>query len=433
MEEFDDLANWAFVGVANYNAAMDWIYLDSNATTQPAPEVVAVMQEVNEQLWANPSSVHRFGQMARQRVELARASVAKLIGARDRELIFTSGGTESNNLALRGVFAAKPDNEGGRCVLITNRVEHSAIREPAAFFAEHGVEVVYIDVDINGCVQPESLDVVLGQIVKTGDTILVSVQWANNETGTIQPLDAIANVIERHRQRLREIDIEQGGRSRLLFHSDATQAVGKIPVDVQTIPIDLMTFAAHKFHGPKGIGGLYVRSGVKLQPINLGGPQERDRRGGTENTPGIIGMGVAAELADAFLGDGAADREVEQGRALRDRFETKLCESLPGAVVNSVDSTRIWNTSNVAFPQLEAEAILLSLSERSICASAGAACSSGSLEPSPVLLAMGIPETLAHGSVRFSLSRYTTEKEIDAALRVVPQVIEKLSRTLPVG
>lgn len=406
------------------------MYLDNNATTPPAPQVVAAMQEVNEQLWANPSSVHRFGQMVRQRVELARASVAKLVNARDREIIFTSGGTESNNLALRGTLATKSgDHNDQPAVLITTLVEHSAVREPAAYFAEQGIRLVQLDVDVAGSVQPQSLDAALQAHLAPGVTVLVSVQWANNETGVIQPLDELLAIVESHRARLRELDSEHKTRTRLLFHSDATQAVGKIPVDVQAMPIDLMTFASHKFHGPKGVGGLYVRSGVKLQPTNLGGPQERDRRGGTENTPGIIGMGVAADLAVEFLADGEA---IERGRSLRDRFENELCEALPDAVVNSVDRPRIWNTSNMAFPQLEAEAILLSLSERGVCASAGAACSSGSLEPSPVLLAMGIPETLAHGSVRFSFSRYTTEEEVGESLRIIPQVIEKLARTLPV-
>ncbi|MEX2213340.1 MAG: cysteine desulfurase family protein [Phycisphaeraceae bacterium] len=420
---------------------MDVIYLDNNATTQPAPQVVAAMQEVNTRLWANPSSVHRFGQQVRQRVELARAAVAKLIGAKDRELIFTSGGTEANNLALRGVLAEgmkERRDEGtkdgceaasGKRVLITTKIEHSAVREPAKLLGEWGGQVVYLPVDQSGFVEPVALRDALEINVRAADTAVVSVQWANNETGVLQAIGDLAAVIEGHRVKLRECEAASG-RGRLLFHVDATQAVGKMAVNVHGAGIDLMTFAAHKFHGPKGVGALYVRSGVRLKPQNLGGPQERDRRGGTENTPGIIGMGVAAELAQAFVQDGAA---IARLSALRDRFEQTLTHALPDAVINSVSRPRLWNTSNLGFPRLEAEAILLGLSERGVCASAGAACSSGSLEPSPVLLAMGIPESIAHGAVRFSLCRFTTEEEIGEASRVVIEVVKKLSRTLPVA
>ncbi len=448
---------------------MSWIYLDNNATTQPAPQVVAAVTEVNEQLWANPSSVHRFGQMVRQRVELARGAVAKLIGAKDREILFTSGGTESNNLALRGTLwprgaaagAGNPQTpspaaaDGGTLsrkergadrVLITTKVEHAAIREPAAALVEAGVQVVYLPINRDGWVDPAALAAALEEHVRPGAAALVSVQWANNETGVIQPVAELAAVIAAHRDALKAreaaapVRSDTGGnnnRTRVLFHVDATQAVGKLPVNVNDASafstgaaIDLMTFSAHKFHGPKGVGALYIRGGVKIHPQNLGGPQERDRRGGTENTSGIVGMGVAAELAEAFLKDAAA---VARQRELRDRLERGLCEALSDAVVNSAGKPRAWNTTNLGFPRLEAEAILLGLSERGLCASAGAACSSGSLEPSPVLLAMGIPPIVAHGSVRFSLSRWTTHDEIDEAIRIVPLVVDKLRRTLPVG
>ncbi len=409
----------------------DWIYLDNNATTQPLDEVAAAMTEVNTTLWANPSSVHRFGQMVRQRVELARAQVAKLINCRDRELIFTSGGTESNNLALRGsieaAVAGNADHDA-KPVIITTPIEHSAIREPAEALGKAGAEVVELPVDIDGRIDPKALAEALANRASSGAVCVVSIQWANNETGVIQPMSELVEAVQQFRAEQREAD----STPKVLLHSDATQAVGKLPVDAKAMGLDMMTFAAHKFHGPKGVGALFVRSGVRVRPQTRGGPQERERRGGTENTAGIIGMGVAAEAAAAFVADSSKPDAVRQ---LRDRFEKGVLESCPGAEVNGVRSgqgERLWNTSNIAFPRLEAEAILLGLSEKGVCASAGAACSSGSLEPSPVLLAMGIDEPLAHGSVRFSLSRFTTEDEIDRALAIVPEVIERLARTLPV-
>jgi len=412
---------------------MDWLYLDNNATTQPAPQVIAAMNEVNEQLWANPSSVHRFGQSVRQRVELARASVAKLVGCKDREIIFTSGGTESNNLALRGALnIGAPANTDHRRLLITTKIEHAAVREPAAMLESLGTEVIYLPISVDGWVNPQDVMKALMDHASPGDTVVVSIQWANNETGIVQPIEEIAAQIASCRQMLKQREVEENyaGKSRLLFHVDGTQAVGKMSVNLASIGIDLMTFAAHKFHGPKGIGALFVRSGLKLRPQNLGGPQERDRRGGTENTPGIIGMGVAADLAKAFIEDESA---IASKQSMRDRFEKLIIESLPDVVINSGSKPRLWNTSNLGFPRLEAEAILLGLSEKGLCASAGAACSSGSLEPSPVLLAMGIDPMVAHGSVRFSLSRYTTQDEIDRAAKLIPQVVMKLARTLPVG
>ncbi len=412
---------------------MDWLYLDNNATTQPAPQVVAAMNEVNEQLWANPSSVHRFGQMVRQRVELARASVAGLIGCKDREIIFTSGGTESNNLALRGALNPDAGAAGeNRRLLITTKIEHAAVREPAAMFATHGAEVIHLPISADGCVDPRSVKETLESQAESGDTIVISVQWANNETGIIQPVEAIAREVAAFRESMkqRESPADHAARTKIYFHVDATQAVGKMIVNLADAAIDLMTCSAHKFHGPKGVGVLFVRSGIRLRPQNMGGPQERDRRGGTENTPGIIGMGVAAELAKSFVEDAKA---ISHQEALRDELERQVIAALPGTVINSGNRPRLWNTSNLGFPRLEAEAILLGLSEKGLCASAGAACSSGSLEPSPVLLAMAIDPIIAHGSVRFSLSRHTTREEIDQAAAIIAQVVMKLSRTLPVG
>jgi cysteine desulfurase len=388
---------------------MDWIYLDNNATTQPAQAVVDTVNTANEQYWANPSSVHRFGQMVRQQLELARASVAQLIGARPREICFTSGGTEANNLALNGSHAT---------VLFTSQAEHAAVRQPAEKLEKQGCRVVMLKLDACGIVTPDTLAKALQTHVKADDTALVSLQWANNETGMIQPIAQLINVAHSHQYRVS-------------FHVDATQVVGKLPVDVHAIDADMLTLAAHKFHGPKGAGALYIKRGIRLEAQILGGPQERELRGGTENIPAILGMGKAAEMALAFVTNPAL---LEGLTKLRNRLEKTICQNCTDVVVNPCNITeagqhqRLWNTTNLGFTKLEAEAILLMLSEKGICASAGAACSSGSLEPSPVLLAMGVKPEVAHGSVRLSLSRNTTEQEIEQACQIIPQVITKLRK-----
>lgn len=450
---------------------MQWVYLDNNATTRPADEVVRAMAAAHEQYWANPSSVHRLGQMARQQVETAREQVARLIGAQPRELIFTSGGTEANNLALWGLLSggARRGGEGG--VLVTSRVEHSAIREPAETLAEAGVAVRWLALGQHGVIEPATLGEALEEVVFGGEggngggadgggdpaqrsptrsepaltpgVVLVSLQWANNETGVVQPVAALAERV----RAARAAASARGVRTRIYFHVDATQAVGKLPVDVGACGTDLLTLSAHKFHGPKGIGALWVRRGVRLRPQQRGGPQERDRRGGTENTAGIIGMGAAAELAAAFVADGARVAELA---AMRDRFERAIVAAVGGTagaegvsvvvhgagvagVAGTAGVQRLWNTTNIGFVGLEAEAILLGLSELGVCVSAGAACSSGSLEPSPVLLAMGVPEPVAHGSVRFSLSRETRQAELDEAAKRVGEVVGRLRQTLPLA
>ena len=404
---------------------MEWIYLDNNATTQPAPQVLAAMAQINEEIWPNPSSMHRFGQMARQRMELARTAVAQLLSARPREVVFTSGGTESNNLALRGTVGVALE----RCVaklpprIITSRIEHPAIREPVEHLEHLGAEVHDLPIDRAGRVDPSDLSAALDNPDGVGRLTLVSVQWVNNETGVIQPIEDLAAVCRRHD--------ETSGGSPVLFHSDATQAVGKIPVDVKASCVDMLTLSGHKFHGPKGAAALYVRTGVRLRPQNLGGPQERDRRGGTENVAALVGLGVAADLARNFLKDQSAAQHLA---GVRDRLETGLLGVVAGMVVNH-DGTvpRLWNTTNIGFANLEAEAILVALSEKGLCVSAGSACSSGSLEPSPVLVAMGVPDYIAHGSVRFSISRFTTNSDINQALRIVPEVVKRLGMTLPLG
>lgn len=392
---------------------MRTIYLDNNATTRPLPSVVEAVHEALADLWANPSSIHRAGQRVRQRMELARESVARLIGASPREIIFTSGGTESTNLAIVGSLHAQ--STPARRVVVTDRLEHSATRDLAASLAERGVGIIWLPLDDRGRVDAAALEALLAE--RGGEIAVVSVQWANNETGAIQPVRAIGEACKRHGVR---------------FHCDGTQWVGKMPTNVADTPIDLMTFSAHKFHGPKGVGALYVRRGVRISREIIGGPQEREMRGGTENVPGILGFGAAAEAARIWLAERAESGRdgVDALRARRDRFERMVLQRVPDAVVNAAGAERLWNTSNIAFPRLEAEAILLLLSERGVYASAGAACSSGSLDPSPVLLAMGVPPELAHGSIRFSISRETTAEELDEAVEVIAASIARLRSNL---
>jgi cysteine desulfurase len=353
--------------------------------------------------YGNPSSVHRFGQHARQGIDEARAQLAAMIGSADAELMFTGGGTEAVNTAVRGLLAARAPRKR----IVTTTVEHSATRELCAQLAKEGAEVVELPVDSTGALDLDRLATAV-----TDDTALVTTMWGNNETGVLFPADRIAAICKARR---------------VPYHCDGTQAVGKIPVDVAQLGVDAMSFASHKFHGPKGVGALFARRGLRVRPLLIGGPQERARRGGTENVPGIVGMGKAAELARAAL------PEMARVARQRDRLERETLARIPDTHVNGRTDARLPNTTNVGFTRLEAEAILLLLSEQGVCASAGAACSSGSLEPSHVLRAMNIDPKVAHGAIRFSLSRYTTDAEIDRALEVLPRVIERLRAVLPVG
>jgi cysteine desulfurase len=385
------------------SSTMIQVYLDNNATTRPSAEVIDAMLPFLREGYGNPSSVHRFGQLARQAVDEARHRVATLIGGTDANVLFTGGGTESINTAVRGVLRAR----GPRNRIVISSVEHSATRELCQQLAKEGAEIVTIGVS-----QAGELDLAALRDAITEQTALVSIMWANNETGVIFPVAQIAELCR---------------AAKVPFHCDATQAIGKLAVDVGAAGVDLMSFASHKFHGPKGVGALYVRKGMRFGPLLIGGPQERGRRGGTENVPGIVGMGVAAEVAMAALAD------MPRVAALRDRLEAQILARVGDAIVNGQPDNRVPNTTNIGFHRLEAEAILLLLSEQGIYASAGSACSSGSLEPSPVLLAMGIDPKYAHGAIRFSLSKYTTDEEIDRTLAVVPEVIARLRRVLPVG
>jgi cysteine desulfurase len=376
---------------------MDLVYLDNNATTRPDPRVVDAMLPFLGERFANPSSLYHAAQQVRYAVEVARGQVAGLIEAPPRQIVFTSGGTESNHLAIRGVLAARPD----RRHVITTAVEHDCILQLCAQLRREGCEVTCLGVDERGRLDLDRLEAAI-----TPQTALLSVMHANNETGVIFPIEQIAAIARRHGVPL---------------HVDAAQSVGKIPIDVDTLGADLLSIAAHKLHGPKGVGALYVRRGVRLRGQLLGGHQEHDLRAGTENVPGIVGFGVAAELAARHLPE-----ELGRVRELRDRLESGILERVPYARRLGDADNRLPNTTNIGFASLEAEAILIVLSSHGICASSGSACSSGSLEPSHVLTAMGIDRALMHGAIRLSLSRFNTTEEIDRVIDVMPSLLKRL-------
>jgi cysteine desulfurase len=384
------------------------IYLDNNATTQVDPAVREAMWPFLGEHYGNPSSTHRFGQESRQALEAARHQLASLLGCDVRELVFTSGGTESDNAAIHGLLAVRAP----RKLIVTSTVEHSAVRTPLQALAKSAHTVIEIPVDPQGAIDLDLLAKTLAD--RAPDIALVSIMWANNETGVLFDIPRIGELCRSHSVPL---------------HVDGVQTVGKIPFSLRDLPVDLFSISAHKFHGPKGTGALYVRRGARWAPFIKGGPQERDRRGGTENVAGIVGMGVAAQLAAAAL---ASQTEWHRVAKLRDDFEREVLRRIPDSHINGNPAHRLPNTTNIGFAGLEAEAILLLLSEQDICASAGAACSSGSLEPSHVLRAMHLPDRIAHGAIRFSLSRRTSESDIHAALAVLPGVIERLRVTLPV-
>jgi len=386
------------------------IYLDNNATTRVDEQVRQAMEPWLAEHYGNPSSLHRFGQESRQAIELARHQVAELLSCAPGEIVFTSGGTESDNAAIMGVVDRW---KGSPRRIVTSTVEHSAVREPIRWVEKQGHTVTEIPVDTRGNLD---IDALRGELAK-GNVGLVSIMWANNETGVIFDIAAIAQVV-------REASGEAvAAKGSVVFHVDAVQAAGKIPLKVAGLGVDLLSVSGHKFHGPKGVGALYVRRGAAWSPFMRGGPQERERRGGTENVPAIVGIGAAAQLARAAL---AKDPNWTVVRALRDRLERGLLERIPETFVNGDPEHRLANTTNIGFAGLEAESILLLLSEQGVCASAGAACASGSLEPSHVIQAMGIPERIAHGAVRFSLSSRTTAEEIEKVLEIMPPLIARL-------
>jgi cysteine desulfurase len=384
--------------------AMD-VYFDNNATTQVLPEVAEAMLPFYTQFYGNPSSIHRFGSGLGQQIEHARAQVAALIGAADPvEVIFTSCGTEGDNAAIRGMLEARPD----RRHIVTTRVEHSAVLGLCQHLEKKGYRVTWLSVDQDGGLDLAELSAALSD-----DTALASIMWANNETGVIFPIDEIGAIT-----RAKQIPL----------HVDAVQAAGRFPIDVSALPVDLLTISGHKFHAPKGVGALYVRRGITFQPFLIGGHQERNRRAGTENVAGIIGMGKAAEIALSRL---STDRAYVV--KLRDRLETLLLASCPESRVNGQKQARLPNTSNISFRYLEGESILVLLYQQGICASTGSACTAGSAEPSHVLRAMNVPADWLQGAVRFSLSRFNSEAEIDYINEKMPAIVQRLQGLSALG
>lgn len=380
------------------------IYLDNNATTAVAPEVLDEMLPYLRELYGNPSSMHTFGGQLHRKIEEARAKVAALLGAEPEEIIFTSCGTESDNTAIMSGIESYPQKRH----IVTTRLEHPAVLNFSKHLARKGYRVTFLPVDSKG-----RLD--LGAFLKSLDenTAIVSIMYANNETGVIFPIPEISEILRERK---------------ILFHTDAIQAVGKIPIDLKKLPVDMLSLSGHKLHAPKGVGALYVRKGTRFYPYIIGGHQERGRRAGTENVASIIGLGKACELAKENL-----EKEVSYLSKLRDKLETALLQCCPDVRINGDTENRLPNTTNISFEYIEGEAILLRLNEYGICASSGSACTSGSLEPSHVLRSMGVPFTAIHGSIRFSLSRYNTETEIDEVIKIVPKIIKELRELSPFG
>lgn len=378
------------------------IYMDNNATTRVAPEVLEAMLPYFSEQYGNPSSMHRFGGQVGSKIAQARESIARLLGAAPDEIIFTSCGTESDSTAIWAAIRSNPEKKH----VITTRVEHPAVKNLCEHLSKRDYRVTFVPVDREGRLD---LDFLYRHI--TDDTAIVSIMWANNETGVIFPIEEIAGHLK-----------NRG----IAFHTDAVQAVGKIPIDLGKVPVDMLSLSGHKLHGPKGIGVLYVRKGTKFSPFLLGGHQERGRRAGTENVASIIGLGRASEFVAAKMKE-----ENTRVKALRDKLEKALIQTVPNAFVNGDINQRLPNTTSISFEYIEGESILLLMDEYNIAASSGSACTSGSLEPSHVLRAMGVPFTAAHGSIRFSLSVYNTEDEVDMVIEKMPPIIERLRSMSP--
>jgi len=382
---------------------MRTIYLDNNATTQVAPEVIEAMLPFFKDMWGNPSSMHTFGGQVARHLDQAREQTAALIGAEHPdEIVFTSCGTESDNAAIMSAVQAAPKKNR----VVTTSVEHPAVLSVAKYLEETGEDVVFLPVDSLG-----RLDMGEFEQALSGETAIVSIMWANNETGVIFPIERIA-----------EKCAERG----IPLHVDAVQAVGKIPVDLRKVPITFLALSGHKLHGPKGVGALYIRRGTKFHPYLRGGHQEKGRRGGTENVASIVGLGKACELSLSTMGE-----ERTRVAKLRDRLEDGIVGSIPRAIVHGDRDHRLPNTTNIGFESIEGEAILLMMNELGICASSGSACTSGSLDPSHVMKAMGVPFSRAHGSIRFSLSRYNDAGEIEFVIEKLPPIIQRLRDLSP--
>ena len=382
---------------------MGRIYLDYAATTPTHPDVLKAMLPYFSESFGNPSTIYSYGQEAKGEIEEARANVAGLVGARDEEIVFSSSGTEADNFAIKGVAFA---NESKGNHIITSSIEHHAVLETCKFLEGRGFSVTYLPVDAYGLVDPESV-----QKAITEKTILISIMHANNEMGAIEPIAEIGKI---------------ASEASVYFHTDAVQTVGHIPVDVNELGVDLLSMSAHKLYGPKGVGALYVREGTRLVSFMHGGEQERRRRAGTENVPGIVGFGKAAELARLEMNE-----EAERLTCLRDKLITGLLERIDHIRLNGHPVKRLPNNVNVSVDFVEGESMLLNLDLEGICASTGSACSSGSLEPSHVLLAMGLSHEQAHGSLRFTLGKWTTEEETERVLETLTGIVTKLRAMSP--
>lgn len=377
------------------------IYFDHNATTPVDSQVLEAMLPYFSTEYGNASSIHSFGQGTRAAVERARSAVAALLGAKATEITFTSGGTESDNLAVLGIVEAAGD---AKKHIITTQIEHSATLNPCQVLAQRGMDVTFIPVNRDGVVDPADI-----RLAIRPETLLITVMHANNEIGTVQPIEEIGRIAA-------EADV--------WFHADGVQTAGKIPVDVNQLGVDLYSISAHKIYGPKGVGALYVRAETKLEPVFYGGHHERDRRPGTENVPGIVGLGCAADLARERMSEDSA-----RISRLRDRFEKGVLAAVPDAFVNGAGAPRVPNTSNIAFPGLASEALLIALDLKGLACSSGSACSSGAVTPSHVLTAIGLAAPEARASLRFSLGRHTTEADVDFVLEMLPAEVARL-RTL---
>lgn len=382
------------------------VYLDNSATTPIDREVIAAMLPFLTEKFGNASSIHFFGQEARAAVDRARSQVAEIINARPSEIVFTSGGTEANNLAIRGLIQA---NEKYGRHIITSAIEHAAVKDVCADLEKRGCEVTYLPVYGNGIVKPEDV-----KNAVRDDTILISVMTANNEIGTIQPVEEIGRFVK---------ELREGGGKKIWFHTDAVQAVGKIETNVEEIGCDLLSISAHKIYAPKGIGALYVRRGIRLHEQNIGGHQERERRGGTENVPLIVAFGKACELAKKNSSAAA-----ENLRALRDKIEAAVGENIPDIVFNGDREKRLPNISNISFRRVEGEALLINLDMQGVAVSTGAACSSGSLEPSPVIRALGRNDELSRGAIRFSFGKENLPEDVEYLLEILPKSVETLRK-----
>lgn len=380
-----------------------WVYTDNNATTKVAPEVFEEMKPFLREKYGNPSSMHSFGGNIHKDIEKARERVANLLGADDTaEIMFTSCGTESDNAAIVGTLRTYPEKKH----IITTKAEHAAVLNLCQYLETIGYRVTYLNVDEEGMLDINELKSSIDN-----DTAMISVMYANNETGVVFPVEEIAEIARKRK---------------IVFHTDAVQAAGKIPFKMTTLPADLLSISGHKLHGPKGVGALYIRRGTKFKPFLIGGHQEHSRRGGTENVASIAGFGKACEMASSHFKE-----DVKKVKALRDKLEKALLKDIPDTRLNGSKEKRLPNTTNIGFEFIEGEAILLMLDSKGIAASSGSACTSGSLAPSHVLRAMGVPFTFIQGSIRFSLSRYNTEEDIDYIIRHMPPIIEKLRKISP--